>query len=419
MKVLIADKFEQIGVAGLTAAGCEVVHQPDLKDEALERAIRETGCDVLVVRGTRITAAMLEGARLSLIVRAGAGYNTIDVAAASAQGIYVSNCPGRNAVAVAELAFGLILALDRRIPENVADLKAGTWNKKEYSRAGGLHGRTLGLIGLGSIAQEVALRAHAFGMPVVAWSRRFVTGTAGRAPSRPTGGSEAGGMLSSRAGWIQIASSPEGVAERAHVLSVHLALTPETKHFVGASILDKLKPGAFFVNTARAEVVDDTALARVIRERGIRAGLDVFAAEPQGGAGSFSDPIVSLPGVYGTHHIGGSTDQAQEAIAEETVRVVTTYMTTGRVPNVVNLADKTPATHRLIVRHRDRPGVLAHVFDVLRGAGINVQETENVIFQGAEAAVARVGVDRAPAESLLAAIRTGHSDILDVHVVVI
>src|SRR6187455_371557 len=158
-KVLVADKFERSGIDGLKAAGCEVVFEPDLKDAALTEAIASSGAEVLVVRGTKVTAPMLDAGRLSLIVRAGAGYNTIDVAAASTRGIYVSNCPGRNAVAVAELAFGLMLALDRRIPDNVADLRRGVWNKKEYSIARGLHGRTLGLIGVGRIGQEVAARA--------------------------------------------------------------------------------------------------------------------------------------------------------------------------------------------------------------------------------------------------------------------
>src|SRR5436189_3556023 len=176
MKILVADKFEQSGIDGLKAAGCEVVYQPDLKDVALVEAIRTSGADVLVVRSTTVTAPMLEAGALSLVVRAGAGYNTIDVATASRRGIYVSNCPGKNAIAVAELAFALVLALDRRVPDNVADLRAGRWNKKEYSKARGLYGRTLGLPGYGNIGQEMARRADAFGMPIVVWSRRFVTG---------------------------------------------------------------------------------------------------------------------------------------------------------------------------------------------------------------------------------------------------
>src|SRR3954449_10913522 len=173
MKILVADKFEQSGIDGLQAAGCKVVYEPELKDDALAQVIAATGADVLVVRGTKVTAPMLEAGRLSLIVRAGAGYNTIDVAGASRRGIYVSNCPGKNAIAVAELAFGLILALDRRIPDNVAELRGGAWNKKEYSKAQGLNGRTLALLGVGSIGQEMIRRAAGFGMHVVIWSRRY------------------------------------------------------------------------------------------------------------------------------------------------------------------------------------------------------------------------------------------------------
>src|ERR671919_119885 len=173
MKVLVADAFEKSGVDGLKAVGCDVICDPDLKDEALRTAIADSGAEVLVVRSTKVTAPMLDAGRLALVVRAGAGYNTIDVAAASTRGIYVSNCPGKNAIAVAELALGLILALDRRIPDNVADLRAGTWNKKEYSKARGLYGRTLGLLGVGSIGREMIRRAAAFGLNVVIWSRRY------------------------------------------------------------------------------------------------------------------------------------------------------------------------------------------------------------------------------------------------------
>src|SRR2546426_10466552 len=171
MRVLIADKFEQSGRDGLQALGGEISFQPDLKDAALVDAIAQQQPDVLVVRGTKVTEAMLAAAPLKLVVRAGAGYNTIDVAAASRRGIYVANCPGKNSIAVAELAFALILALDRRVVDNVIALRRGEWNKKEFSQSRGLYGRTLGLIGLGKIGQEMISRARAFGMPVVAWSR--------------------------------------------------------------------------------------------------------------------------------------------------------------------------------------------------------------------------------------------------------
>src|ERR671920_121643 len=208
MKVLVADKFEKSGIDGLKAAGCEVIYQPDLKDDALTAAISETAADVLVVRSTEVTAPMLEAGSLALVVRAGAGYNTIDVATASKRGIYVSNCPGRNAIAVAELAFALILALDRRIADNVVTLRRGEWNKKEFSRARGLYGRALGLIGVGKIGQEMIPRARAFGMPVVAWSRSL--------------NAERAALLG-----VDLKGSPREVASASDVVSVHLALNPE------------------------------------------------------------------------------------------------------------------------------------------------------------------------------------------------
>jgi D-3-phosphoglycerate dehydrogenase len=406
MTVLVADKFEQSGLDGLTAAGCEVVYQPDASGDALTDAVRSTGASVLVVRSTPVTEAMLDAGALALVVRAGAGVNTIDLAGASRRGIYVSNCPGKNAVAVAELTMGLLLALDRRIPDNVAELRAGTWNKKEYSRARGLLGRSIGLLGFGSIGQEVARRARAFGMPVLVWSRRFATDDQARRMAADTHG-------------VEVVASPAELVSRADVISVHLALGKDTRGFVNAELLSHVRPGAFFINTARGEVVDAAALEAATRDKGLRVGLDVFAAEPSAATGAFSDPLVSLPHVYGTHHIGASTDQAQDAIAGETVRIVRTFKETGRVPNVVNLARQTPATHMLVVRHRDRPGVLAHVFDRLRAAHLNVQETENIIFEGAHAAVARINLDGQPPADTLRDIRSGHEDILDLQVVAV
>jgi D-3-phosphoglycerate dehydrogenase len=404
MKVLVADKFEQSGLEALRAAGCDVMFQPDASGDALIAAIRESQAPVLVVRSTQVTEPMLDAGVLSLIVRAGAGVNTIDVAAASKRGIYVSNCPGKNSVAVAELAMALILALDRRIADNVADLRAGKWNKKEYSKARGLKGQTLGLIGFGHIGQEVARRARAFGMDVLVWSRRYAQDAAARDEA-------------AAAHDITITSSVQELVSRADVISVHLALTKDTRGFVNADLLGHAKQGAYFINTARAEVVDQAALAAAARAKGLRIGLDVFANEPTAAAGAFDDPIVSDPMVYGTHHIGASTDQAQEAIAAETVRIIRTYKDTGRVPNVVNLCKLTPATHMLVVRHRDKPGVLAHVFEYLRVAQLNVQETENIIFEGAQAAVARINLDGAPSVRALDAMQSGNADILDLQLV--
>lgn len=394
MLVLIADKFEQSGRDGLAAAGCELSYQPDLKDDLLIAAISTTRPDVLVVRGTKVTEPMLDAGPVKLVVRAGAGYNTIDVAAASKRGIYISNCPGKNSVAVAELAFALILALDRRIADNVIALRQGEWNKKEFSKARGLYGRTLGLIGVGKIGQEMIPRAQAFGMPVVAWSRSL---TAERA---------------ARLG-VEYRETPAAVAADADVVSVHVALNPTTRGLVNAEIFNAMRQGSYFINTARGEVVDQAALVEALKTRGLRAGLDVFANEPAAGAGAFGDPIANEANVYGTHHIGASTDQAQDAIAAETVRIIREFKETGKVPNVVNLARQTPATHRLVVRHLDRPGVLASVLEAIKAEHINVQEMENIVFEGAAAAVARINLDNAPSREMLERVRSGNSNIIE------
>jgi len=396
MKVLIADKFEQSGIDGLKAIGCEVISNPDLKDDALAQAIDDTRADVLVVRSTKVNEAALNAGRLSLVVRAGAGYNTIDVKAASARGIYVSNCPGKNSTAVAELAFGLILALDRRIPDNVAELRTGKWNKKEFSKAKGLYGRTLGLIGLGQIGREMIKRANAFGLNVIGWSRSLT----------PDSAAELG---------ISYRQTIYEVAHEADILSIHVALTPETRGFINADVFEVMAPGSVFINTSRAEVVDHAALTQAIKTKHIRAGLDVFANEPSTATGDFTDEILNLPNVYGTHHIGASTDQAQEAIAAETVRIIREFKETGSVPNVINLSGRTPATHLLVVRHKDRPGVLAHVLNEVKAAAINVQQMENIVFAGAEAAIARIELDGTLEPETMDRIRGGNSDIIELN----
>ncbi len=386
MRVLVADKFEEAGLAGLRSLGCEVYFEPKLEGEALGWRLRDTAAEVLVVRSTKVTAAEMDQARnLSLVVLAGA----------SARAISVSNCPGKNAVAVAELAWGLILALDRRIAEQTADLKAGLWNKAEYGRARGLAGRTLGIAGFGAIGREVAARGRAFDMEVVAWSPSL---TAERA---------------SEAGVVRVASLRE-LAARSDVVSVHLALTKETRGVLGGAFFDAMRPGAFFVNTSRGETVNAAALKEAIATKGIRAGLDVFEREPSGGTGAFEDEVGRLPGVVGTHHVGASTEQAQNAIAAEVVRIVSSFKSTGEVPNAVNLCERSPARWLLTVRHRDRVGVLAHVFGALREAGINVQQTENVVFDGAEAASARIQLDNEPTRALLAKVAEGCRDILSI-----
>lgn len=396
MKVLVADKFEEVGVGELQAHGFAVDLRPGLAGDTLVAALASADPDVLVVRGTQVPAAALTAApRLKLVVRAGAGYDTIDVAAASAEGVYVANCPGKNAIAVAELAWGLILSCDRRIPDQTADLRAGRWNKKEYGVARGLYGRTLGVLGLGPIGLAVIERALAFGMAVVAWSRSLT----------PERARELG---------VEHAATPLELAERSDVVSVHVAGGAGTRKLVGRDFIAAMKEGATLINTSRGSVVDEDALRWGMAERKLRAGLDVFEGEPKAAAADFESAVAREDRVYGTHHIGASTDQAQTAIALEAVRIIKHFRDTGVVLHCVNRAVKSPATCLLTVRHRNRPGVLAQVFQVLSEARINVEEMENVIYEGALAASARIQLDTSPSETDLDRIRRSCDEILSV-----
>ncbi len=394
MKVLVADKFEKVGIDGLKDLGCTVVSEPDVKAEALPALIRQIDPHILIVRGKKVSADTLRaGTALTLVIRAGAGIDSIDVAMASELGVFVSNCPGKNSIAVAELVMGLLLACDRRIPDQVMELRQGKWNKAAYSKGRGLYGRTLGIVGLGQIGREVAVRAQAFGMRVVAWSRSLTHEEADRLG-------------------IAYAQTPLDVARDADAVTINVAANAETKSLVNAEFLAVMKPGAYLLNTSRGSVVDEAALQQAVREKGIRAGLDVFQNEPAGGAGEFANPVVQSPGVYGTHHVGASTDQAQVAIAHEVIRIVQAFQATGEVPNVVNRLAKSSATHVLTIRHRNRPGVLAHVFGVLAGASINVEEVENIIYHGAQATLARIHLDGHPEPAALTRIREGNPDII-------
>jgi D-3-phosphoglycerate dehydrogenase len=396
MKVLIADKFPEDKIEKIKNIGYEVIYVPKLKEESLLEELKSQNPDVIIVRSTKIKKEMLEAAHeLSLIIRAGSGYDTIDVKTASERSVYVANCPGKNSIAVAELAFGLILSIDRRIPDNVLDLRDGKWNKDEYSKARGIFGKTLGIIGVGKIGLELILRAKAFGMKVVAWSRSL-------APERAE---ELG---------IGYMRSPIDVAIHADVISVHLALTEDTRSMIGSDFFDKMKPGAYFINTSRPEIVDERALLKAIDDKGIRAGLDVFGTEPAYKQGEFPDDIGRHKGLYGTHHIGASTEQAQSAVADETVRILNEYMKLGHVYNCVNLIEKTPASFMLSVHHRNKVGVLASVLDIVREANINVEIMENIIFLGGDGACARIQIDGKLGAEDISKIVKSSGDILSV-----
>jgi D-3-phosphoglycerate dehydrogenase len=392
MKTLIADKFSEAHLDRLTRLGCAVTYKPTAKAEELPGLIAPY--KILVVRGKQVTAETLQAAdQLALVLRAGAGVNTIDVKTASARGVFVSNCPGKNSVAVAELVFALLLAIDRRIPENAAALRAHKWNKKEFSKADGVFGKTLGVIGTGQIGREVITRARAFGLRTIAWSRSLT----------PEKAQQFG---------VEQCASMEDVFRQADIVTLHLALKPDTRKLVNAARLALLKPNAILINTARGEVVDQAALRAALQGGKLRAGLDVFDPEPAEATADFKDPILDLPNLWGTHHIGASTEQAQAAIAEEAIRIIQSFVKTGEVLNCVNLAARTPAKWQLVVRHYDRVGVLAFVMDQIRRGGINIEEVQNVIFEGAAAASCRIQLNAEPGADLLGSIKAGNPDIM-------
>ncbi|MFW5744737.1 MAG: NAD(P)-dependent oxidoreductase [Spirochaetota bacterium] len=387
LQVLIADKLSRAAVDALEALGASVRFAPDLSADELPGEIGNA--EVLVVRSTKVTRATVEaGKELSLVVRAGAGVNTIDIEAASEYGVSVANCPGKNTAAVAELAIGLMIAADRRIPAATADLVSGAWRKKEYGKASGLLGRTLGVVGFGAIGRAVAERAKALGMRVCAWSRSLTPEAA-------------------EAAEVERCESPADLAVCSDVVSVHLAATAETNGFVDAAFFAAMRDGAIFVNTSRGEIVDQGALEAAIDEKGIKAALDVYADEPSGGDAEFAGRDFVARLAAATPHIGASTDQAAEAIAAETVRVIESYIDTGKPVNAVNIRAKAEEDVSLVVRHYNRVGVLASVLDELKDAGINIEEMENTIFEGAHTASCALKLDKAPDEAHLDRIRTG------------
>jgi len=388
MRLLIADKLHPRAIEELRTLPVEVIYEPELTRESLFQKIANVG--ILVVRSTEVTGSVIDQARqLHLIVRAGAEYSTIDVRAASQRGIYVSNCPGRNAAAVAELVYGLLLSIDRRIPDAVASLRAGKWERMKFGGAEGLHGKTIGVAGLGAVGREVMARARAFGLIPVAWSRSLT----------PAKAAELG---------IGFAPTLEDLASRSQILSLHLPITDRTKQLFGPRIFSLLPPRSIFINTARAGLVDDDALRAAVKERKLRVGLDVFADEPKLQkeiASELFAPAQQSEGfVYGTPHIAASTDQAQLAIATETVRVIRSFLLEGNVPNVVNVSPSSVARFQLVIRMVDKVGTFANVLNVIKRHGINVEEVTNTVFDGGGASCAKLRIVSRPSEACLAEI---------------
>ena len=385
MKVLFADPFLEPQLEQLRDQGCACELRPELAASELADAV--CGFDVLVVRSTPVGREALGAPNLRLVVRAGAGTNTIDVAAASDRGVYVCNVPGKNAIAVAELTFGLLLAIDRNIPDNVADLRAGRWDKARYQQATGLLGRRIGVVGLGAIGLELAQRAVAFGMDL------HVVARAGRTHQTRSRLEDMNATYH--------ADLP-ALVHACDVVSFHVPALPQTRHLLDAEVLGHVRHGTIILNTSRGDVIDEAALLAAIDGKGLRVGLDVYAGEPRAARSDFDSPLARHPNVYGTHHIGASTEQAQRAIADEVVSILMAFAA-GEIRNSVNL-EPLRGSSTLVVRHNNRVGVLAGVLLALRSAGINVEQMENRIFSGGNAAAATIQISGSPDAALQAEI---------------
>ena len=312
MKVLIADKFPDNHIQSLLNSGVEVIYEPKLGENDIPNKVGDI--NVIVVRSTVVNANTINnGSDLKLIIRAGSGYNNIDVAAATAKGVAVANTPGKNSIAVAELAMGLIISLDRKIPDNVRDFNAGVWNKAKYSKAAGLAGKTLGIIGVGNIGKEIAKRAQAFGMNVIGYDAYKQEGSG-----------------------VEYVDEIEKLISSADIISLHIPSNSMTKGMFNEKLFELMKNGAILINTSRAEVIDEDALLKAVKEKGILVGADVFKGEPEGKDGNVSSKLQNVEGIYITHHIGASTEQAQDAVAEETIKIILEYQKNQVVLHCVN-----------------------------------------------------------------------------------
>ena len=377
LKVLVADKFPDKYIQQMKNLDLEVIYEPKLGEKDLPQAAKEV--DILIVRSTVVNEETINNSsKLNLIIRAGSGVNNINIAAANKKGIYVTNCPGMNAVAVAELAIGLMLSLDRFIPDNVADFRKGIWDKDKYSKGQGLKGKTLGIIGVGNIGKEVAKRAHAFEMNVYGKDITRIEGVQ-----------------------IKDFSEMNQLLPLCDIITIHLPATPETKGLFNKKMFSYLKDGALVVNTSRQDVIVEDDLLEAIKEKNIRYACDVFKGEPEAKTGEVKSKLQDNPNVYVTHHIGASTAQAQDAVAEETINIINHFTHSGVIDHWVNRAKITDSYYQLVVKHFDKPGVLASVLDLLSKGNINIEEIENVIFDGGIAASCTMKLRNAASSDML------------------
>jgi D-3-phosphoglycerate dehydrogenase len=311
-RILVTEELAERGLARMAAEGHQVDVQLGLSPAQLLDAVK--GAAALVIRSeTKVTAEVLEaGTDLVVVGRAGIGLDNVDVAAATRLGVMVANAPLSNIVTAAEHTMALLLACARNVPQADAALKAGQWQRSKWTGVE-LHGKTLGLLGLGRIGTLVAQRALSFGMRLVAWDPWM-------SPDR------------ARKLGVDLLELHE-VVRQADFISIHLLKTPESMGLVGEELLAQAKPSLRIVNVARGGIVDEAALASAIAEGRIAgAALDVFAKEP-----TTQSPLFGLPSVVVTPHLGASTHEAQDKAGETIAEQVILALAGEFVPYAVNV----------------------------------------------------------------------------------
>lgn len=384
MKFVVACEMPESAIDDLRGLATELVYVPGVNPAQLRDHL--AGAGVLVVAGTRVSPEMIQrAAALQLIVHAGSGPGDVAIEEASTQGVFVAHCPDRHAAAVAELALGLLLALDRRIVDHTVALREGRWVRAEAVGARGLAGRTLGILGYGVIGREVVRRARAFALRVLAWT-----------PRGPTEAAADDGVT-----WCHW---PRELARQSDMVTV-LAVEPPGEVLVDAEFLQSLPIGASLVHLGHPGAVDEAALMAAVEKRRLRVAVDTFGTEPTGESGRFRSRLCELPGVVVTPRIATLTAQARAATADEVVRVVRAFVVSGEVRHCLNLCERSPATWQLVLRVRDQVGVMAAVLEAVRADGINAQEISSRVFTGAKAAWCTISLDERPSTEALEAIR--------------
>jgi D-3-phosphoglycerate dehydrogenase len=386
MKILVGCSLPEWALQELRTLGTEVLYEPTLTTERMEKLIGDVA--VLVVSRTRVPPEVVSaGKALQVIVRAGTDIANIAVEEASAQGIFVANCPYQDALAVAELTLGLLLALDRGLLESAAALKDGVLAGPEGIGALGLAGRTLGVLGFGPVEQEIVKRAQAFEMKVLAWSPTLTP-----EPAAASG--------------VSFCAWPRELARQSDMVTVYAPQQEADEVLVDAGFLENMRVGGYIVYVGHPAALDEVALAEIAKARQLRVAYDIFAPHLAGSdAGRFSSQLQALPHAIGTHHLADRTKQAYEATATELLRVIREFLIAGDVVNCVNILAHSPATWQLVLRLRDTVGVLAAVLDHVRADGINIEEVSSRVFTGAKAGFCTIALDERPSAEALSAIR--------------